>query len=175
MSEEWRDIKGYEGKYQVSNLGGVRSLNYSRPGNVRIMKQSINKYGYYIVGIRKSNAQKTLIVHRLVAIAFIENKENKPCVNHINELKTDNSTCNLEWCTVKENTNHGTAIARRSKYSINGKCSKKIIQRNIDGSFVKLWPSMMEAHRNGYNQGNISNCCRGKIKTSYGYKWAFAT
>lgn len=114
--EEWKDVKGYEGKYQVSNLGNVRSLNYRNTGEIRILKPRKNKEGYFDVKLSDEHrGVKTYRVHRLVAEAFIPNPNNHPCVNHIDETRDNNNLDNLEWCTFKHNSNHGTLPQRLRK------------------------------------------------------------
>lgn len=103
----WKDIPGYEGKYQVSNTGRVRSLNYMRTGKSKVMKPSTNKLGYKGVGLRKNGKCTKYYIHRLVALAFIPNPLNLPQVNHIDENKTNNVVWNLEWCTQEYNNNYG--------------------------------------------------------------------
>jgi len=124
ITEVWKNIKGYEGSYQVSNLGRVKSLERAvalkngseRHLKERILKPSTNRYGYLQALLCNGSGKvKTLLVHRLVCEAFYENPENKPCVNHIDENRTNNVASNLEWCTVKENNNHGTHNARVAK------------------------------------------------------------
>lgn len=115
MNEIWKDITGYEGKYQVSNLGNVKSLNYRGNGKERILKpRPVSSTGYLAVTLSNSDTQKTLKVHRLVAQAFIENPNNKPCVDHINTNKTDNRADNLRWVTRKENNNNPITRERHS-------------------------------------------------------------
>lgn len=112
--EEWRDIEGYEGVYQVSNFGDIKSLarniyNYfsgTRAVPDRLLKSCVQKNGYRIVSLYPSVKSKTFCIHRLVAQAFIPNPENKPEVNHINGIKTDNRVENLEWATSSENRQH---------------------------------------------------------------------
>lgn len=102
--EIWKDIKGYEGKYQVSNTGKVKSLNYHREKREKLLKQILSKY--FRVPLHKNSKKEFLSIHRLIALAFIPNPENKPCINHLNGIKTDNRIENLEWCTYSENCNH---------------------------------------------------------------------
>lgn len=108
MEEIWKGIKGYEGKYQVSNLGKVKTLNYHRSCKERILKNLINTHGYLYVILSKNCICKNLTIHRLVAAAFIDNPENLPEVNHIDENKTNNCVSNLEFCNRKYNINFGT-------------------------------------------------------------------
>ena len=119
MKEIWKDISGYEGLYQVSNLGDVRSLNYRRNGELKLLKQATNKQGYKQISLYKNGKIKTYKVHRLVAIAFIPNPNNLPVVNHKDENPSNNNVNNLEWCTVAYNNTYGTRTKRASE-SIRG-------------------------------------------------------
>ena len=117
MIEEWKDIEGYERLYQVSNLGRVKSLERTR--TIRIPEKilslsSIDAYGYNVVCLSKDGVQKSLTIHRLVGSAFIPNPNNYPCINHSDEIKTNNKSNNLEWCSYEENNNHGTRNNRIS-------------------------------------------------------------
>lgn len=113
--EEWRDIEGYLGLYQVSNKGRVKSLNYNRTGKEQILKNILEPTGYYRVNLAKEGKWKHFTVHRLVCNAFIPNPNNLPCINHKDENKQNNSLQNLEWCTVKYNINYGTARLRQAQ------------------------------------------------------------
>lgn len=178
-NEIWKDIKNYEGLYQVSNLGRVKSLDrvLKQKNGIEkrvkgiILKQNCKKTGYLTVVLQKNNKQKTMLVHRLVAEAFIPNEENKPQVNHINEIKTDNRADNLNWMSSKENNNWGTKRERTSKTKINGKKSKKIKQYSLKGKFIQEFPSMREAERQGYDRKGIYNCIKGLQETSKGFIW----
>lgn len=179
--EEFRDIKGYEGLYQVSNLGRVKSLNYNHTKKEKILKWSKDKDGYLISSLCKEGKHKTFTVHRLVAEAFLDNPHNYPCINHKDENKTNNNVENLEWCTVKYNVNYGTGIQRKVENTdykeigrkIAEKQSKTVLQYTKDGEFVKEWVSTAECGRNGFNQSNVVSCCQGKQKSHKGFIWKY--
>lgn len=176
--EEWRDIKGYEGRYQISSEGRVRSLDrigkngYSYKG--KILKPRPTKRGY----IKANLSGKIYAVHRLVAQAFIPNPNNYPVVNHKDENPSNNCIENLEWCDVKYNINYGTANKRRGEsigYDKDNPHSKSVLQCTIDGILVKRWNSQAEAARQlGISQGNISRCCIGTRNIAYGFIWKYA-
>ena len=173
MSEVWRDIEGYEGLYQVSNQGRVKSLErkdrLGRTVKERILKPGVVGSGYLMISLCTGGKQKMFSVHRLVCQAFHENPDNKPQVNHINEDKTDNRACNLEWSTAKENMNHGTHNERVAKAR-----SKPVGQYTRYGDLVKVWPSTQEAERQaGFNHGNISEVANGNRKTACGFIWKY--
>lgn len=184
MKEIWKDIKGYEGLYKVSNLGRVKSLNYNRTGNEKDLKININEHGYKYVTLCKNSKLKVMTIHRLIANAFIPNPNKYPCVNHKDEVKTNNSIDNLEWCTYKYNNNYGTKKERISKSNTGKKKSKeavlkmiekrsvKVYQYDREINLVKIWKSARECGRNGYNTGHVASCCRGEEKTHKGYIWS---
>lgn len=164
MEEFWKDIEGFEGLYQVSNLGRVRSLRK----NI-ILKSRITRKGYEGVILYTNNIPKGYYIHRLVATAFIPNPDNLPQVNHKDENKTNNCVDNLEWCTPKYNVNYGTGNKKRARSQ-----SKKVLQFKTDGTFIKEWKSTMDVERNlGFAHTNISACCRNIIKTVYKYIWKY--
>lgn len=192
-NEIWKDIPGYEGLYQVSNLGRVKSYDMKvshNHGGVairkgRVLKQVITKWGYNLVSLCKNGTKKQLSVHRIVANSFLENKELKPQVNHKNGIKTDNSLDNLEWCTSFENMQHAVKtklyVVKSGKQShmfgktgFQSNVSKRIIQYNLNGEIIRIHGSIKQAalEINGCSS-SISLCCRGKIKTSSNYKWSY--
>lgn len=177
IKEKWRPVVGYEGFYEVSSLGRVRSLNrvvqhadgISSIRKGRVLKPLSDKYGYLVVHLCKDGKQTNKKVHRLVAKAFIPNPEGLPQVNHKNEVKNDNRVENLEWCDAAYNSAYGTARTRAAK-----RLSKTVLQ--IDPNTMKVireWPSAMECGRNGFNGFHISGCCLGKQKTHKGFIWRY--
>lgn len=176
MTEEWRDIKGYEGLYQVSNLGRVRSLGftfigkgghlYSRPGKILKAK---NDRGYLSLTLCKDKKHTSALVHRLVAEAFINNPNNLPQVNHKDENPSNNKVDNLEWCDAKYNINYGNRNLKNS--IIQG---KRVLQFDLNGEIVKEYlSSQLAARENNYSRGTIWLVCTGRRKQAYGYKWMF--
>ena len=180
-NEEWRDVVGYEGLYQDSNQGRVKSLERTFIDKIgreryfkgRILKPAMDKGGYLRVGLCDGKKRKTFKLHRLVCEAFHENPDNKPQVNHINEIKTDNRASNLGWATARENSNFGTRNERIGKKSAITK-SKPIAQYTLNGKLLKVWPSLKEAKRGtGFSQGNVSQVANGKRKQAYGFIWKY--
>ena len=163
MKEIWKDIEGYDGIYQVSNFGRVRSLKW---GKVKFLKPIDNKYGYLIVTLCKNSISKKYKVHRLVTQAFLPNPNNLPQVNHKDENPSNNIVSNLEWCDSKYNNNYGTK---------NEKISKVVIQIDKNTNvIVNIFPSLMEAERQtGCSNSHICSCCKGERKTTGGYKWKY--
>ena len=161
MEEIWKDKKDYEGHYQVSNWGRVKSIKF---GKEIILKPQKDISGYLFVRLCKNGIIKNYFIHRLVAEVFLPNPNNYKEVNHKDENKTNNVVTNLEWCDRKYNQNYGTRTE---------KCSKKVYQYTLDGKFVKEWKSTAECGRNGYNYGNVAACCRGKLKTYKGFIWRY--
>lgn len=166
--EIYKDIPNYEGLYQISNLGNVKSLQNYGNQKERIMKLSI-KRGYYEVGLRKNGIKKYYLVHRLVAQTFLDNSNNLPQVNHKDENKLNNYVDNLEWCTASYNNTYGT---RLEKVSSTNKLKKKVIQYDINGNKLNTFNSIASASREtNTNITGISNCINNKQKTANNYIW----
>lgn len=180
MIEEWKDIEGYEGLYEISNLGRVRSLDrivvYSNGRKYfykgEILKLKVDKYGYNIISFCKNGKHKTYTIHRLVASAFIPNTENKSCIDHINTIKTDNRVENLRWVTNKENMNNPLTLNKYFGKSNHN--SRSVFQFNKNMELIKKWDTIKDASKNlNINQSCISMCCSGKRNKSGGYKWGY--
>lgn len=136
--EEWRPVVGYEGYYEVSNLGTVRGIDrYDCKGRRikgKVLQKKVEHTGYVSTVLTRNGKPKSYKVHRLVAEAFIPNPDNLPQVNHKDEDKSNNTVWNLEWCTEKYNRNYGTATKRQAQQMINRKdTSKKVIQKDFLG------------------------------------------
>lgn len=177
MEEIWIDIEGFEGLYQVSNLGRVRSLDRLDGANRRltgkILKGGKHNGGYLRVTLCKNSVVYAKSIHRLVAEAFIPNPENKPQVNHIDEDKTNNTVSNLEWMTSKENINHGTHNERVSKAIIKLR-SIPIIATNIKtGESTEFYSGKECARQLDLNCGNITSALKGRRKQTGGYTFKY--
>ena len=182
--ENWKDIKGYEGFYQVSDCGNVRSLErdvYRQNGTVHHLKEKIlvpnlDRYGYPYVYLYKNGKGKFMLVHRLVALAFIPNHENKPQINHKDEVKINNVVENLEWCTASYNNHYGTRTARavqNHKYPKlgNAPSAKAVFCEELNKTFDCITSAGKEL---GIGRTSISNVCNGRTKTAGGFHWKYA-
>jgi hypothetical protein len=186
IGEVWKPVLGYEDRYLVSNLGRVKSISrvfyhIGRWGKIhksiryeKLIKQTFTGDYLRINGCIK-NTYKLKLVHRLVAESFIPNPKNKPQVNHINGIKSDNRVENLEWCTRSENLIHafktGLCVAKKG---FENKKSKPISQFTKEGVWVKDWAGAREVGRlTNMLQGNISGALSGKLKTAYGFIWKY--
>ena len=202
MEEIWKDIEGYEGLYQVSNMGIVRSLPHfrknGRNGYLQIGKiiKPMCVRGYQTVSLSKNGKQKIFKIHRLVAEAFIPNPENKPCIDHINTDKTNNRVENLRWVTHKENSNNPLTLKKiinannkprkyrcgdehpkpnLGKIGILSPSSTPILQFSLNGDFIKRWDSMADIEREmNISHSNLCKCCKYQRKTAYRFKWGYA-
>lgn len=165
MEEIWKDIEGYEGLYQVSNTGKVRSLNYGRTGKVKELVPTPTRNGYLQVTLCENGEKKPFRVHRLVAQAFLPNPDNLPVINHLDEVKHNNHVSNLEWTTQKENL----------LYSNVGWSGRPVMQFTKSGlAIIREYKSAREASRHtGVYQSDISSCCSGKLKSAGGYVWRY--
>ena len=180
--EYWKDVPDYEGFYQASNYGRIKSLariiqdknGFKKRISERVLKQSISKDGYCLVSLHKAGNSTVYKVYQLVAKIFIDNTENKETVNHIDENKLNNHIKNLEWATRKEQANHGTRTQRSSNNRLNHPNQSKAIRATHKiTQEVVIFPSMMEAQRNGFCISNICLCCQGKQKYHKNYKWEY--
>lgn len=183
MKEIWKDIKGYEGLYQVSNMGRVKSLKRISLDGRRI-EEKILKYKragrgqYQCVRLYKNNTSKYKTIHRLVAEAFVPNPNNLPQVNHKDENSKNNIYSNLEWCTGKYNVNYGTRNLRmkeKTNYKLlTEKLKKKVLKYDLNYNLVDFYESMTEAaKKNNVSIGNISSCCNKKYKSVGNYIYRF--
>jgi hypothetical protein len=185
-----KDIPGYEGFYMASDDGRIWSNR-----NEKFLAPVKTRTGYYRVSLSVCGAYRKMAVHRLIALAFIPNPQNKPTVNHKNEIKTDNRVCNLEWATNLEQNIHGTRIERARKHTdykernidykvvaskhdyvaMAERYSKAVLQFDMDGNVLGRYESITKAHKEtGANAGHIVECLKGKRRMCGGYKWQYA-
>lgn len=191
--EAWKPVVGYEGKYEISNHGKIRSLNYHSTGLTRELKKRLDRYGYPCILLSCGKSRKHHTIHRLVAEAFIPNPENKSEVNHIDGDKQNNHVSNLEWVTMKENQRHawahGLKEKSREESSKRGKTDKTIkrlalyneqrkkpiVARNVSTGEEIVFSTQREAARaiNG-DQGNINRVLRGEVSQHKGYTFRYS-
>lgn len=180
--EIWKPIKGYEGTYEVSNLGHVRSLvridRLGRfvPEKIRSIKK--NNRGYVQISLYKDGRAKYYLLHRLVAEAFIPNPDNLPQINHKDENKDNNCVENLEWCDNIYNRRYGTGYARsvaKHDYKKIGAGNRRpVVQCDCFGNPIKMWDGVIIAAKTlGVSDSAIRNCCYGRNKTAAGYCWRY--
>lgn len=169
--EIWKDIPGWENRYQVSSLGKIRSLNFKQTGKIKIMSGVTDIRGYKSIAFRpngRKSKQKHYMIHRLVAEVFIPNPDDKPFVNHKNGKREDNRVDNLEWVTRSENERHKIYILNKKSGTLIPPKPVRCIETG------EIFPSQTEAaKKNGVTQGAISAALCGKTKTSAGYRWEF--
>lgn len=178
--EIFKDILGFEGMYQVSNLGRVKSCRRLRSDGRLveecIMKQLTIKKGYKRISLYKDNKNRSFLVHRLVAMAFIPNEKNLPQIDHINYDTSDNRVENLRWCTARQNVHYCMENGRR--YIITPEVSpncRRVAKLDMQGKEMEIYHSLGEAHRQNPKSSisKISAVCRGERKSSGGFKWEF--
>lgn len=188
MEEIWKDVKGYEGLYQVSNLGRVLSLNYNGTKTNRILKKRIDTNGYVQYALYKNKKRKDFFAHQLVGMAFVENPnpEVYQIINHKDEDTTNNIWTNLEWCNNEYNCNYGTRNKRIKIKNTGKKRTQKTLKKmsesrqkktyyqyNSESELVNIYTSKSELEENGFVYKNVWACCNGNRKTHKGHKWSF--
>ena len=181
ICEEWKDIQGYEGLYQVSNCGRVKShdrvvFQSNRYGTTtvhvykgKILKECANPNGYIHVDLHKNGKVKRFLMHRLVAMHFLKRLNEQNVINHLDGNKFNNHVSNLEWCTQSHNIQyayeHGTKIPPHMR---------QIAQCDMDGNIIKIWDSIADACRKVHvSSSNVAKACRGTRKHAGGFKWQY--
>jgi hypothetical protein len=160
LDDNWKDIEGYEGLYAINDQGIVKNCITDK-----FLKQTEKDHGYRTVSLIKEKKCRQFLVHRLVAIAFLENPNNFPCVNHKDEDKTNNHVDNLEWCTYQYNNTYNFLVERNTE-----KKKKPVVQLDANLNVIKEWESIKDAETHT-GIFNISHCCSRKRKTAGGYIW----
>jgi hypothetical protein len=188
VKEVWKDIEGYEGLYQVSNLGRIKSLSRNvywgktyasfRFEEEKILNYIYSKNGYLRCQLAKDGKKHNYLVHRLVAMAFISNPDNKPEVNHIDGNKRNNYVTNLEWVTPSENQKHAFSVGlQKSKWGKANVRAKSILQYDLEGNLIKEHGCILDAvkfiNKKPASRLYVTRCCQGKQKTAYGYVWKY--
>lgn len=168
-NEIWKPVVGYEGLYEVSNLGNVRSIDrvieYSNGvkhfTKGKKLKQSINKNtGYYQVSLCNNGNAHKIDVHKIVANTFLSNDKSLPCVNHKDESRTNNNVSNLEFCSYKYNSNYGTAIQRmKNSIRLNANRVKKVSQYDLNGDKIKTYETISDVTKDGFLPCCVQSCC----------------
>ena len=176
--ENWKPVKGYEMFYEVSDKGRIRSLDrvtVFKDGRIRkfygkiLECSTVNNSGYLTIGLHNNGNSKTFLVHRIVAEAFIKNPHLCNEVNHIDQNKLNNSANNLEWCTHRENVNHGDEIERGAK-----KQRRSFRQIDLNGKLIKIWNGFKQMQREtGIQRKSVYDCCIGKRESYMGFRWEY--
>jgi hypothetical protein len=171
QKEIWKEVKSYEGLYEVSNNGNIRNSNTGR-----VLKPSPNSRGYLHVTLSKFNVHRTTKIHNMVALHFRDNPDNKPCVNHIDGVKTNNWDYNLEYCTPLENSQHAVRMGLKPS-EVRGYANPKgtaVLQMDMNENIIADFGSMSDAQRKtGVSKGGIRYVCMGKREHAGGFKWKF--
>ncbi len=167
MREIWKDIDGYENLYKISNLGNVKRI---KKNGDYILKPKYDNRKYCRVILSKEGITRTFLVHRLVALAFIDNPLKKPYINHKNEITYDNRVENLEWCTNSENLKYKDCL-KNGKRNSEG---KKVFQLSLKGDWIATYRSLADASEiTNLSRETIRACCCHRCKTCGGYKWSY--
>lgn len=184
--EIWKTLTDYQDAYAISNMGRIISFarEYEKKSGDtfvvyhkkhRILNPRIRKDGYYDINLIKDGTRTKVLLHRLLANAFIPNPNNYPHIDHIDGNPSNNDLSNLRWCTPKINASNPIRFKRASKAfkgKYNTKSSKQIVQLS-SGVFIQLYPSIREAGRHGFTPASIIRCCIGKMKRHKGYQWMY--
>lgn len=183
--ENWKPVVGYEGLYEVSDLGRVKSLNWRNRGFERCLYLKPHNKGYLQVELAKDGAKKMYTVHRLVATAFVENPNGYPLINHKDENKLNNKAENLEWCTSSYNARYSIEKHPERTQGRSGRkgchykginSEKQIVQTTLDGTEIRVWENSRTVFlETGMSDWSISECCRGNRHKAYGFKWHYAS
>lgn len=182
MEEIWKDIEGFEGLYQVSNLGRVKHLQGYNHKKEFVLTPYLDDKGYFHVSLSKENKIKKRLVHRLVALTFLDNHRQCKEVDHINGVRNDNRVENLRWCTRKENCNYPLYRENSSKdgcwmYQRNLELhprARKVGQYDMNGILIQVWLTAKEAEqKTGIKRSGICQCCKGYRNSAGGYKWKY--
>lgn len=179
-TEIWRDIPKYEGKYQISNFGRVKSVIRKNRKSCKILKQASHSGGYKSVGLYANKVLRAFYVHRIVAEVFLGNPKNKPEVDHIDGNPSNNAVSNLRWATTIENRNNPITV-KRYRMSNRDKANWKafdsrahsVVQLDKSDNVVRIFQSLREARRNGYTAELVAAACKGEREYYKGYKWSY--
>ena len=171
MKEEWKDIDGYEGLYQISNKGRVKSFRQWKRASCPaeyLLKPSVAQNGYLQVTLYKAKTKRKFLIHRLVALAFVPNPNSFLCINHKDENKQNNAADNLEWCTVQYNNSYGTAKYRRLLTM-----SYPVAQKLASGEVIAIYMSTAIAEEiTRISKREITACLRGALQSAGGFVWS---
>lgn len=171
MSKAWKEIKGYEGRYLISNSGDVISLNYKRTNKAKMLTWKINNKGYAWVELRKNGIKEQRLIHRLVAETFIDNPKGYEIINHKDENPLNNDVDNLEWCNNSYNVRYSLNLHPRKGKNM----GTAIVQFDREGNIIKEWKNARTIFlETGMSDWSILEVCRGNRHTAYGYLWRYA-